>query len=42
MEVDGERIVVTDLGRFFLRNLCMELDAYLARTAERPLFSRTI
>jgi len=42
VEVDGERIVVTDLGRFFLRNLCMELDAYLARTAERPLFSRTI
>lgn len=42
VEVEADRIVVTDLGRFFLRNLCMELDAYLSRTAERPLFSRTV
>lgn len=42
VEVANERIVVTDLGRYFLRNLCMELDAYLKHTADRPLFSKTI
>ncbi|MBK9304947.1 MAG: hypothetical protein IPM94_14010 [bacterium] len=31
-----------DLGRFFVRNLCMELDAYLDRTSGKPLFSKTI
>ncbi len=39
---DGERILVTELGRYFVRNLCMELDAHLPKTAGRPLFSKTI
>ena len=29
VEVDDERIAVTELGRFFLRNICMAFDAYL-------------
>ncbi len=37
-----DRLQVTDLGRFFVRNVCMELDPYLERTADRPLFSRTV
>jgi oxygen-independent coproporphyrinogen-3 oxidase len=42
VEFDGERIVVTDLGRYFLRNLCMELDAYLGQTAGKTMFSKTV
>jgi oxygen-independent coproporphyrinogen-3 oxidase len=38
---EPDRLVVTDLGRFFLRNLCMALDAY-ARPAAGPRFSRTV
>jgi len=39
-----ERYEVTPLGRWFLRNIAMTLDAYLPRqVAEaRPLFSRTV
>ncbi len=36
------RIRVTPTGRFFLRNLCMELDAHLGRATERAMFSRTV
>jgi len=36
------RLRVTDLGRFFLRNICMELDAYLDQESNQPLFSRTV
>lgn len=39
---EPDRLVVTDLGRFFLRNLCMELDAYLPEQAGRARFSRTV
>lgn len=42
VELDGERLVVTDLGRYFLRNLCMELDAYLEQSAGKPMFSKTV
>ncbi len=38
----AEGLQVTDLGRFFVRNLCMELDAYLDHQSDRPLFSKTI
>jgi len=37
-----DRVRVTGLGRFFVRNLCMEFDAYLDRTGGKPLFSKTI
>jgi oxygen-independent coproporphyrinogen III oxidase len=40
--VESERLVVTDLGRYFIRNLCMELDAHLEQTAGRPIFSKTV
>jgi oxygen-independent coproporphyrinogen-3 oxidase len=42
VDVLPDRIQVTELGRFFLRNLAMELDAYLPRTSGRPMFSTTI
>ena len=40
----GERYEVTSLGRWFLRNIAMALDAYLPQqVAEaRPVFSRTV
>ena len=38
---DSDCMHVTDLGRFFLRNLCMELDAYLPSQAADK-FSRTV
>jgi oxygen-independent coproporphyrinogen-3 oxidase len=41
-ELDADRLRVTDTGRFFLRNLCMELDAHLERTRQRAAFSRTV
>jgi oxygen-independent coproporphyrinogen-3 oxidase len=41
--VDGETLRVTELGRPFVRNVCMAFDARLARQApDRPLFSRTV
>lgn len=36
-----DRVQVTDLGRYFLRNLCMALDAYAAPEGT-PRFSRTV
>jgi oxygen-independent coproporphyrinogen III oxidase len=42
VKVESERLVVTDLGRYFIRNLCMELDAHLSQTAGRPIFSKTV
>jgi len=33
---------VTDRGRLFVRNICMEFDAYLHAHDGRPVFSRTI
>lgn len=40
---DGPRLRVTEAGRPFVRNVCMALDARLARQApDRPLFSRTV
>lgn len=40
--IDRGRLLVTPLGRFFLRNLCMELDAYLPSQSETARFSRTV
>jgi oxygen-independent coproporphyrinogen-3 oxidase len=37
-----DRLRVTELGRFFIRNLGMELDAYLASSGNRTLFSTTV
>jgi oxygen-independent coproporphyrinogen-3 oxidase len=42
VEVQPRRIVVTPLGRFFVRNLAMELDAHLGKTSEKQIFSKTV
>ena len=49
MEADGlvvlttEKVVVTLVGRFFLRNIAMPFDAYLKQqTDNKPMFSRTL
>lgn len=42
VEFTPDRILVTTLGRYFIRNLCMELDAYLEEKSDRPIFSKTI
>lgn len=42
VELLPNRLVVTPLGRFFIRNLAMELDAHLVKMAERTVFSKTV
>ena len=42
IEFADDRLLITDLGRHFARNVCMELDAYLDRDGSKPLFSRTV
>jgi oxygen-independent coproporphyrinogen III oxidase len=38
-----DAIDVTETGRLFVRNICMEFDAYLpSRQGEKPIFSRTV
>ncbi len=39
---DADGLRVTELGRFFIRNICVEFDAYLQESGDRPLFSRTV
>lgn len=38
----GDGLVVTELGRYFLRNVAMVFDAYLDQGGSRPLYSRTV
>jgi oxygen-independent coproporphyrinogen-3 oxidase len=40
--VEPNRLRVTDRGRFFVRNLAMELDRYFQQATERPIFSSTV
>lgn len=43
VRTSAERIEVTEIGRFFLRNIAMCFDAYLAEAGqEKPRYSRTI
>lgn len=43
VELSGSSLKVTPAGQPFVRNVCMALDARLARQApDRPLFSRTV
>jgi len=42
VEMLPDRLRITELGRHFARNVCMELDAYLDRNSDKPLFSRTV
>lgn len=40
--VEADRLAVTTLGRYFVRILGMELDAYLHQSSQQPLFSKAI
>ena len=40
--VDDDGLEITDLGRFFLRNVAMVFDAYLETGGDKPLYSRTV
>lgn len=40
VELDGDRVQVTELGRLFVRNVAMTFDAYLPRQTNQ--FSRTV
>jgi oxygen-independent coproporphyrinogen-3 oxidase len=43
LSLEHDRIVVSDSGRFVLRNIAMCFDAYLpVMTKEKPIFSRTV
>jgi oxygen-independent coproporphyrinogen III oxidase len=43
LSIEQDRIVVSDSGRFVLRNIAMCFDAYLQRMMkEKPIFSRTV
>lgn len=42
VRLDGSRIVVTPLGRFFVRNVCMVFDRYLDRPVGASVYSRTV
>ena len=42
VDFDDRGLQVTPTGRFFLRNLCMPFDSYLARPSDGPLYSRTV
>ncbi|NJN19768.1 MAG: oxygen-independent coproporphyrinogen III oxidase [Oscillochloris sp.] len=42
VELLPDRLQVSELGRFFIRNLAMELDAYQKPGPARPLFSSTV
>ena len=40
--MDDRGLQVTPTGRFFLRNLCMPFDSYLAAPGDGPVYSRTV
>jgi oxygen-independent coproporphyrinogen-3 oxidase len=40
--IEPEGLRVTETGRFFVRNICMEWDSYMGKSADRPVFSRTV
>jgi oxygen-independent coproporphyrinogen III oxidase len=42
VEFETDRVVVTQLGRFFLRNLCFALDAYRGEAVGGQRFSRAV
>ena len=42
VELGDRSLRVTPKGRFFLRNVCMPFDAYLAKPSDGPVYSRTV
>lgn len=41
-EVDDTGLYITPKGRYFVRNVAMIMDAYLAKGQGKPIFSRTV
>ncbi len=41
-KLEPDAITVTDLGRFFLRNIAVQFDAYIAKAAGQKVFSRAV
>jgi oxygen-independent coproporphyrinogen-3 oxidase len=39
---DDERIEVTTIGRFFIRNICMTFDRHLESDSSKRVYSRTV
>jgi oxygen-independent coproporphyrinogen-3 oxidase len=44
VQIDADGLQVTELGRLFIRNLCMPFDTYLPAQQRQatPMFSRTV
>lgn len=43
LEIHGDHLEVTPMGRLFVRNVCMVFDRYLrAKTSDKPVFSQTV
>ncbi|MBL8014234.1 MAG: oxygen-independent coproporphyrinogen III oxidase, partial [Candidatus Omnitrophica bacterium] len=42
IEHDADCLVVTELGRLFIRNICMGFDIYLRKNTQQKRFSRTV
>ena len=42
VKLSGEKIVVSDLGKIFVRNICMGFDWYLRQQNSHKRFSRTV
>ncbi len=42
LTVDAQNLVVTDLGKIFIRNICMGFDWYLRQHQAKQKFSRTV
>lgn len=42
VSVDDRGLRITEKGRYFVRNVAMIFDAYLAAAGDKPLFSRTV
>jgi oxygen-independent coproporphyrinogen-3 oxidase len=42
LELKGDQIVVTDLGKIFVRNICMGFDWYIRQEKSHQRFSRTV
>ena len=42
ISIDKEKIMVTELGKIFIRNVCMGFDYYLRKNGSSTKFSKTI
>lgn len=42
VSIDTQEIIISPVGRFFVRNICMAIDEYLPRQTREGQFSRTL